>query len=70
MEAGDHKPGWDLDAVTPEMIERATDEPVALVRARLPECFYGGEAMWRVVGTGMIARMTGLIESMILLDDQ
>ena len=67
MEAGEHKPGRDLDAVTPEMIERATGELVALVRARLPERFYGGEAMWRVIGTGMIARMTGIVESMILL---
>jgi hypothetical protein len=60
------KTGRDPSTLTPEMVERATEELVALVRARLPERFYK-ESHWRVVGAGMIARMTGIMESMALL---
>jgi hypothetical protein len=59
------QPGHRPDSLTPDRIERATDEALALVAERLPERFYlGGEPIWRACLTAFIARMAGILESM------
>jgi hypothetical protein len=55
-----------LENVSPEKIEAATRELVEIVERRFPERFYR-ESQWRVIGHALIARITGLTESMALL---
>lgn len=58
-------PGW-----TPpsnERTETAARELIALVQARLPQRFYGGERYWNFYGAAMIVRMADTVEAMIAL---
>lgn len=62
---GESAPGW----VRPsnEKTEVAARELIALVEARLPQRFYGGESYWRFYGAAMIVRMADTVEAMLAL---
>ena len=53
--------------LTPEQVNAAMCDLLALVDERLPERFYRGEGRWRPLGAAMIARMSDLVDSMRLL---
>jgi Family of unknown function (DUF5677) len=61
----DREPGW----VRPsnEKTEVAARELIALVEARLPQRFYGGESYWRFYGAAMITRVADTVEAMLAL---
>jgi hypothetical protein len=60
-----HEAGW----IRPnnEKAEVAARELIALVEARLPQRFYGGERYWRFYGAAMIVRMADTVEATISL---
>jgi Family of unknown function (DUF5677) len=59
------EPGWSLPSN--EKAEIAARELIALVEARLPQRFYGGERHWCFYGAAMIVRMADTVEAMIAL---
>jgi Family of unknown function (DUF5677) len=61
----EREPGW----VRPsnEKTEVAARDLIALVEARLPQRFYGGESYWRFYCAAMIMRMADTVEAMLAL---
>src|SRR5690349_20629064 len=56
---------------TPEQMQAANSELVALVRRDLPQRFYQGEKWWKVFVTAGIVRLADCVETiMSLLDDR
>jgi Family of unknown function (DUF5677) len=65
LTTGEPEPGW----VRPsnEKTEVAARDLIALVEARLPQRFCGGESYWRFYGAAMIVRMADTVEAMLAL---
>jgi hypothetical protein len=61
-------PEPDSNGPTRESVREAAEALTALVEKRLPENFYvRGEPMWRLGATALIARMVGIVDSVMRL---